>query len=163
MVATWTVDDAELFLVAPKTLPPLTTAKVVAWPGRDGHPLLLCNETEEQPLGYIELNPMPGEPAHLWVGHCLIRPDRRGAGLGRVMVSLALDQAFTFRSAERVSLVVFPYNRKAMTCYSAAGFLQEGEQTKYFSTTRKRHTMLQMSIDLRRYRALKRENEEAQQ
>jgi RimJ/RimL family protein N-acetyltransferase len=155
LIASWARSDHELFWLAPKTPPPLTAAKVVAWPGSSGAPMLMYTEGEPQPLGYLELNPMPGELGHLWIGHCVVRPDTRSRGLGRRMVSLVLDQAFAFRNANRVSLVVFPENTAAVQCYRAAGFLDEGEQIKFFQTTGRQHDMIQMSMDICRYREVR--------
>jgi RimJ/RimL family protein N-acetyltransferase len=156
-VATWTRDAQELFWLAPKTPPPLTPAKVLDWPGIDGRPLLLYREGSNEPLGYLELNPMPGEKYHLWMGHCVLRPESRGQGLGRLMIDLMLDEAFTQRGATRVSLVVFPDNTAAVQCYRACGFLDKTEQIRYFHTTGRQHTMLQMTIDKNRYNTFRRQ------
>src|SRR5690606_34576824 len=136
-----------LFWLAPKTFPPLTAAKVVGWPGPDGCPLLLHREGNVEPLGYLELNPMPGEREHLWLGHCVIGPEHRGTGLGQVMIRLVLEEAFSRRRAWRVSLVVFPENHAAVRCYRSCGFCEVSNQHKYFPTTGGRHRMIQMTID----------------
>lgn len=154
LVASWARDEHELFWLAPKTPPPLTAAKVVAWPGRDGCPLLMYRESDASPLGYLELNPMPGEQSHLWLGHCVLAPSARGTGLGKLMVRMLLDEAFINRKAWRVSLVVFPDNESAVACYRAAGFAHAGEQVKHFATTGRQHRMLQMTIDQIRHSML---------
>lgn len=143
----WVTDDAELFWLAPKTFPPLTASKVVAWPGVDGAPCLFMRDGADGPLGYLEVNPMPLEPGHLWLGHCLLNPDHRGIGLGRRMVRLALQLAFERRGASRMSLVVFPENAAAVRCYRRVGFADVRDQVKYFHTTGRRHVMLEMTID----------------
>lgn len=145
-IASWVSDDRELFWLAPKTPPPITAAKVVAWTYPGGSPMLLCHEQMPEPLGYVELNPMPGRTDDLWMGHCLVRPEHRGTGLGRQMVDMLIDEAFEHRCARTVSLVVFPENIPAVRCYRQAGFKQVGEQVKYFPTTRRRHCMLEMRI-----------------
>jgi len=155
MVAGWAETRHELLWLAPKTFPPLTAAKVLAWLLPGGSPLLLYREGASEPQGYLELNPMPGERDHLWLGHCVVRPELRGRGLGKVMVRLMLDEAFAHRRAERVSLVVFPDNLGAIRCYAACGFIQAGKQTKFFATTGREHVMLQMSIERERYALLR--------
>ncbi len=157
LITGWPRDARELFRLAPKTLPPLTEAKVMAWPGQNGCPLLFRRDGVTDPLGYLELNPMPVQERHLWMGHCVIQPEHRGRGLGRVMVDLVLDKAFLHRDAERVSLVVFPDNVPAVRCYHRVGFLEAGEQVKYFPTTGHRYRMLRMSIDRRQYELIRRE------
>ncbi len=143
----WVAHDAELFWLAPKTFPPLTAAKVVAWAGADGTPCLFMRDGTDGPLGYLEVNPMPLEPGHLWLGHCLLNPDHRGIGLGQRMVRLALQFAFDRRRADRISLVVFPENTAAVCCYRNVGFVDVRNQVKYFHTTGRRHVMLEMTID----------------
>lgn len=157
IVASWPRDDRELFWLAPKTQPPLTAAKVAHWPGPNGCPMLFCREGLTGPLGYLELNPMPLQKRHFWLGHCVIRPDRRGTGLGRLMVDLTLDEAFQHRQATGVSLAVFPDNVAAIACYRAAGFVDAGHQVKYFHSTRRQHRMLRMHIRKEQYELIRRE------
>jgi RimJ/RimL family protein N-acetyltransferase len=154
-VAAWARDPQELFWLAPSTPPPLTPAKVLAWIGSDVCPLLLCRDQCDHPLGYLEINLMPGQPGHLWMGHCVVDPDHRGCGLGRVMVDLALDDAFARGRAESVSLVVFPDNQAAVACYRAAGFAVVGEQVKDFATSDRPHRMLRMCITADQYHRLR--------
>ena len=155
VVASWAREDLELFWLAPKTPPPLTPTKVVAWASPDGRPLLFCSDdSPDGPLGYLELNPMPADWGHFWLGHCVAHPECRGVGIGRRMISLALDLAFHGRRAYRVSLVVFPENEMAVRCYRRAGFIDAGDQWKFFTTTGRQHRMLQMTIDRGRFLSL---------
>jgi RimJ/RimL family protein N-acetyltransferase len=155
VIATWARDAGELFWLAPSTPPPLSTEKVMAWLNDDASPLLLGCDRFEPPMGYLELNLMSGQPGHLWLGHCVVCPEHRGCGLGRVMIDLALDDAFAARRAESVSLVVFPENRAAVNCYQRVGFVVVGEQIKDFHTSDRPHRMLRMSITADRYRRLR--------
>lgn len=150
-VASWAQDAHELFWLAPKTPSPLTAAKVVAWATADGRPLLFYRDDTPEPLGYLELNPMPADWGHYWLGHCVVKPESRGAGTGYKMISLVLEYAFRTRRAYRVSLVVFPENAAAIRCYRRAGFVEAGDQWKFFCTTGQQHRMLQMTIDRGRY------------
>ena len=154
LVSTWARTPEELFWLAPKTPPPLTPDKVMAWPGDSGRPLLLYLRGITTPLGYCELNPMPGEPDHLWIGHCVVSPERRGQGLGRILVNMLLERAFANPKVRRVSLVVFPDNFPAIRCYRACGLVTAGEPVKYFPTSGRQHRMLQMTIS-RELQALK--------
>ncbi|GMV95667.1 MAG: hypothetical protein AMXMBFR83_00390 [Phycisphaerae bacterium] len=145
VVARWARDAAELFWLAPSTPAPLTAAKVVNWPGADGGPRLFYRDGLIEPIGYCELNPMPGQPGHYWIGHCVVRPEQRGAGLGRLLMELVLEEAFA-RGAYRVSLMVFPENEAACRCYRSVGFREVGDQYKQFPTSDRRHRMVQMSL-----------------
>lgn len=151
IIARWPRDGQELFWLAPKTIPPLTPAKVVGWAVPEGRPMLFKHDSVAEPIGYLELNPMPAEFSHYWFGHCVIRPEFRGTGQGRLMIALALEFAFHAKRASRVSLVVFPENVQAIRCYRRVGFVDAGDQYKYFQTTGKQHRMIQMTIDRGRY------------
>ncbi len=146
MLATWVKDAKELFWLAPSTVPPLTAAKVLNWQNTDVSAMVLHRDQTTEVLGYLELNLMPSQTRHLWMGHCIIRPERRGCGLGRLMVGLAIEDAFGRRQAESVSLVVFPDNVAAVECYRSVGFVTVGEQFKEFQGSTQTHRMLRMSI-----------------
>lgn len=147
LIVSWPRDGQELFWLAPKTIPPLTPAKVVGWAVPEGHPMLFYHDTVAEPIGYLELNPMPADFGHHWLGHCIVRPEFRSIGQGRLMISLALELAFCIRRASRISLVVFPENVTAIRCYRRLGFVDVGDQHKYFQSTGKQHRMTQMTVD----------------
>lgn len=153
-IASWARDGRDLFWLAPKTPGPLTAAKVVGWASPDGQPLLFQGVGQLEPFGYLEINPMPSDFGHFWLGHCVIDPSRRGSGFGQCMISLSLELAFRVKHACRISLVVFPDNIGAIRCYQRAGFVNSGEQLKYFPTTGKQHRMTQMTIDRGRFLSL---------
>ncbi len=62
--------------------------------------------------------------ASYWIG--LFRPDLRGRGLGKEITTLVLDWAFGELRVHRVELEVLATNTRAMRCYLACGFRQEG-------------------------------------
>ncbi len=75
-------------------------------------------------VGHIELNDIDGHSARL--SRVLIDPARRGQGFGRAMVRPILRLAFAELRLHRVDLLVFDFNRAAIWCYEAEGFLHEG-------------------------------------
>jgi RimJ/RimL family protein N-acetyltransferase len=156
VVASWAPSGRTLFWLAPNTPPPLTPAKVVNWQGPGGSPFMLCRDGMGLPLGYFELNPMPGRDRSSWLGHCILAPDRRRTGLGRAMVEMMLEEAFVNARTRDVWLVAFPENRPAIQCYRRAGFVEAGSQLKHFQTTGQSHLMLRMMIDQKRYHRLRR-------
>ncbi len=153
-VASWARDPAELFWLAPKTIPPLDAMKVLAWPGAGDSPLLFYQDDRATPVGYLELNPMPVDSGHYWLGHCVVDPLQRGTGVGREMILTTLELAFRQKRARRISLVVFPENAPAVACYRRCGFLTAGEQIKFFPVTGQQHRMIQMTIDAPRFLSL---------
>ena len=52
----------------------------------------------------------------------VITPELRGRGLGREMLSLAVEYGFDTLDAHAVALMVFSVNERALKCYKAAGF-----------------------------------------
>ena len=55
----------------------------------------------------------------------VVDPARRGQGLGKAMLRLALDYAFRISKADAVHLRVFAENTRAVKCYESVGFIQE--------------------------------------
>lgn len=145
-VASWVRSDRELLWLAPRTLPPLTAAKVMAW-GRDrSNRMLLWDAASATPIGYTELNEMPNERDHLWIGHFLLAPHLRGRGLGKQFVCATLARGFLDFEAREVSLVVFPENHSAIRVYECGGMKAVGREFKYFKESRTRHEFVRMSI-----------------
>ena len=143
-VAGWVWDDRELFWLAPGTERPLTAEKVLAWTRNRGNPFLLCAGDEDTPIGYAELNPLRNRRTHLWVGHFILAPVRRGRGHGVSFARLLLDRAFNGLGADLVSLIVFPNNHRAIRCYLNAGFKLREEQHHKFGRPAKSYRMLHL-------------------
>jgi [ribosomal protein S5]-alanine N-acetyltransferase len=62
--------------------------------------------------------------AAFWIG--LFVPELRGRRLGRQITRLIVDWAFRHLRLHRVELEVLATNHRAIRCYSACGFRQEG-------------------------------------
>ena len=54
----------------------------------------------------------------------MVAPDQRGKGLGKAMLQLAAQYAFTSTGADAVRLVVFSENERAKRCYESVGFTE---------------------------------------
>ena len=131
-VASWVRDARELFWLAPGTPYPLTPAKVTGWTRNRGMALLLFGADESLPCGYGELNPVRRDPHHVWLGHLVIDRARRREGLGQELTWSLIDWAFQRGSADRLTLVVFPNNVPAISCYLDCGFRLLGEEFQRF-------------------------------
>jgi RimJ/RimL family protein N-acetyltransferase len=81
-------------------------------------------ETNGERVGHIELNDIDGHSARL--SRVLVDPARRGRGFGPAMVRPILHLAFAELGLHRVDLLVFDFNRAAIWCYAAEGFVHEG-------------------------------------
>jgi len=159
LIATWVCDDRELLWLAPKTHPPITAQKIIAWTDTRGNPLLFYRDGEPNPVGYAELNPMPQQKKHLWMGHFIIQPESRGTGLGRIFVDLMLEYAFENLKVSRISLVVFPDNLAAIGCYRSTGFVDSGRQLKYFYPTGQQYSLVLMTIDRKEFKSRRQKNQ----
>ncbi|MFQ5590333.1 MAG: GNAT family N-acetyltransferase [Phycisphaerae bacterium] len=145
-IATWVSTERELCWLAPSTPPPLTAEKVMGWltPGRCAY--LLSAEGDATPVAYGELNPVGRNPNHLWIGHVIIRPDRRGRGLGRRFVRCLVETAFAHTTIRCVSLIVFPDNAAAVKCYRHVGFQLAGEEFHDFGRSGQHDRLLRFEI-----------------
>jgi [ribosomal protein S5]-alanine N-acetyltransferase len=82
-------------------------------------------EHEGRCIGGAGLRVNPGQHrAAFWIG--LFVPRLRGQGLGRQVTRLILDWAFGELALHRVELEVLATNHRAIRCYLACGFRQEG-------------------------------------
>ncbi len=137
-VASWVRGPAELKWVAPSCVPPITSSMVRNWVKVNGRALILSRADARVPIGYGELNPLCDNPGELWIGHVVLNPSLRGRGLGERFTRLLLAHAFDEMAAERVSLVVFPENARAVDCYHRAGLRAVAEEFHRFGSGPKR-------------------------
>ena len=155
-ICRWANTDQEVRWLAPSTSPPLTPEKVLAWLRPGGYAYVYRpitpavanvnhpDESSTEPLAYGELNPMPNETLHWWLGHCVVRPGLRGRGIGLQFVRELLGKAFGLHAARRVSLIVFPDNEPAIRCYRRAGFVQIGQEFHSFREPREKLLRLEI-------------------
>lgn len=80
----------------------------------------------DEPVGHIALDRIDRRHNSATLARVLIAPGRRGQGLGRQMVQLALAVAFDELRLHRVELFVFDFNQAALACYARAGLRREG-------------------------------------
>lgn len=73
-------------------------------------------------VGYITLRTPTDDPAEQRLGFVIVDDSKRGRGLGKALVSMAIKYAFETLEATKVSLGVFENNPSAIHCYEAAGF-----------------------------------------
>lgn len=75
-------------------------------------------------VGYITLRVPADNPAEQRLGFVIIDDSKRGCGLGKALVSMAIKYAYEELGTTKVSLGVFENNPSAIHCYEAAGFHQ---------------------------------------
>ena len=54
----------------------------------------------------------------------MVHPSKRGKGLGKEMLQLAIEYAFNITKVDAVQLNVFPENTMAKKCYESVGFVE---------------------------------------
>lgn len=145
-VASWIVGAQEMYWLAPRTKPPVTAETVLGWQAPGYAPRLLVDSAGVRPVAYGELNVLNAATDHYWLGHLLVDPAHRGRGLGALLTSSLIDEAFAERRARRVSLVVFPENARAIACYRRIGLVEAGRETHEFPVYRRRVSLLRMCI-----------------
>jgi len=146
VITQWVGSKEDLRWLAPGTPPPLTAEGVRAWRKPGGHAFVLSESVASDPIGYGELNPMRADPGHWWLGHMIVRGDKRGRGIGHAFLIALLDRAFGDLGADRVSLVVFPGNHAAIGCYRRNGFTPASEEYHRIGNQTAAHRLLRMEI-----------------
>ncbi len=73
-------------------------------------------------VGHFTLRPIGAAKNEIRLEFVIVNNKRRGQGLGKKMVHLALDYAREKLNAEKVTLEVFESNKKAYECYKSVGF-----------------------------------------
>lgn len=86
------------------------------------HSLALTMTDGDDIVGYVTLRTPAGNPAEQRLGFVIVDDSKRGRGLGKALVSMAVRYAFETLGAAKVSLGVFENNPSAIHCYEAAGF-----------------------------------------
>ncbi|MDD4844028.1 MAG: GNAT family N-acetyltransferase, partial [Anaerotignum sp.] len=78
-------------------------------------------------VGHITLRVTDEERETIRLGFVLVNDARRGQGLGKELVALAIRYAQQVLGAQKITLGVFTENVSARRCYESLGFIQDGE------------------------------------
>lgn len=73
-------------------------------------------------VGYITLRTPADDSTEQRLGFVIVDDSKRGCGIGKALVSMAVKYAYEELGATKVSLGVFENNPSAIHCYEAAGF-----------------------------------------
>jgi RimJ/RimL family protein N-acetyltransferase len=118
-----------MFGADPTALSPLTEAGAACWiQDLSAHPCAWIVEHEKQLLGEARLDALDRHDARARLAVGLYDPAKLGIGLGRDVVRLVLRYGFVKLQLHRVSLRVVAYNTRAIRCYLACGFVEEGRE-----------------------------------
>ncbi len=84
-----------------------------------------------RPMGFFCIS-VSTETNEAMLKFVVVDPIRRGKGVGREMLSLAVKYAFEIAGAESLRLCVFSGNVPAIRCYEAVGFTIQSTDTAAF-------------------------------
>ena len=118
-----------MFGADPEAIPPLTLAASKAWVDRlAAHPHAWIVEHDGTLLSEIRLDGLDHHDRRARLAIGFFDESRLGQRLGREAVRLLLGYAFVALGLHRVSLRVVAYNERAIRCYRACGFREEGRE-----------------------------------
>ncbi len=86
------------------------------------HSRALTMTDVDEIVGYITLRTPADDSTEQRLGFVIVDDSKRGRGLGKALVSMAVKYALEELGATKVSLGVFENNPSAIHCYEAAGF-----------------------------------------
>lgn len=86
------------------------------------HSRALTMTDGDEIVGYITLRTPADDSTEQRLGFVIVDDSKRGRGLGKALVSMAVKYALEELGATKVSLGVFENNPSAIHCYEAAGF-----------------------------------------
>lgn len=92
---------------------------------------LFVIETDGQPIGTAELWATADPHGTACLTILIGEPEYRNRGYGRETIRLLLDYGFRVRNARKIWLSVFATNERAVRCYQACGFVEEGRQREH--------------------------------
>ena len=113
----WCADRYEHYPVTPEDMNTYYERNI------DGqHSRALTMTDGDDIVGYITLRIPADNSAEQRLGFVIVDDSKRGRGLGKTLVSMAVKYAFEELDAMKVSLGVFENNPSAIHCYESAGF-----------------------------------------
>lgn len=113
----WCADRYERYPVTPEDMNSYHERYI---DGQRSHAMTMTDGDEV--VGYITLRTPADDPTELRLGFVIVDDSKRGRGLGKALVEMAVSYAFEQLAATKVSLGVFDNNPSAIRCYEAAGF-----------------------------------------
>lgn len=73
-------------------------------------------------VGHFTMRFPNDDEEEIRLGFIIVDHKKRGLGYGKKMIALAIQFAFDYVKAKKISLAVFEDNASAMRCYKACGF-----------------------------------------
>ena len=113
----------------PHGVEPYTEKDAKAWVERNlAHPLCWAVEVDGRLLGEVRLDGVDLHDGRARLATGIYDVTQLGKGLGREVIKLVLPHAFGTMRLHRVDLRVLAFNERAIRCYRACGFVEEGRE-----------------------------------
>ena len=125
-VAALAPSDEDVRQAAPQERAPLDAQVIGHWLAQRRSGFVL--ELDRRLVGYAELNPDQSLDRVYWIGHVMILPGARGAGLGRTLVGALLRHGMEKLGAKEIRISAFDDNPAALKSYLACGFSEGGRR-----------------------------------
>jgi RimJ/RimL family protein N-acetyltransferase len=136
----------------PEAVPPLGEDEARAWVERNlAHPLCWAIEVAGRLMGEVRLDGLDRHDRRARLAIGLYDVSKLGKGLGREVIRLVLSYAFGGLGLHRVDLRVLEYNERAIRCYRACGFVEEGRERESARVGNAWHDDIIMGVLAREY------------
>lgn len=111
-------------------------------------------------VGFINLHPwsVNRRAGTGMFGMAILDPEYVGKGYGRDALNVFLDWAFRIQNFRRISLITWADNQRAVRCYKACGFVEEGRQREAEYVAGNYVDIIEMGLLRREWEALHRES-----
>lgn len=103
-------------------------------------------ETDGKPIGMCVLHHMDLLSRNGELGIAIGEKAYWGRGYGREVVRLLLDYGFRLRNLRKIWLSTQSNNERALRCYTACGFVEEGRQRDHIYSNGAYHDMVYMCV-----------------
>jgi RimJ/RimL family protein N-acetyltransferase len=115
--------------------------------GQDPSRVLLAIRQRGSPtiIGYLHIQNISTVHRSADIGIRIGEEKHRGKGYGREALAIGLDYCWRHLNLERVGLIVFRHNARAINAYKAVGFKKEGLQRKLLFIDGKRVDVVLMA------------------
>ena len=111
------------------------------------YPMTACDETGL--LGHMILRYTDEQKETIRFGYVIVDDSRRGAGIGRQMLGMAVEYATHFLKAKKITIGVLENNPGALRCYLAVGF-REAQQAEpvYYDLLGQRIRCIELEMEV---------------
>jgi RimJ/RimL family protein N-acetyltransferase len=101
--------------------------------GNDASRVMLAIRQQIDPkiIGYVNIHNISTVHRSADIGIRIGNDRHRGQGFGKEALAMALNYCWNHLNLERVGLVVFRHNARAIAAYSACGFKKEGTLRRF--------------------------------